>query len=212
MNFNGLLFFLELIGSGAFAVSGVMVAKENHMDLFGAIVLGCVTAVGGGIIRDLILGITPPSMFVDPVYVFCAFVVSLITFLIEYHPSPALSEHEAESNFVLNVADTIGLAVFAVVGARTAMLHGYAQNSFLCVFVGTVTGIGGGILRDMMAGQMPLIMRERIYGVAAIFGSMLYVLLMSTMQEIPATFLSILATILLRGMAIRFNWNLPRLH
>lgn len=210
--FEIILLVMELIGSSAFAISGVMVAYENKMDIFGAIVLGCVTAVGGGVIRDLLLGLNPPSMFTDPSYVFVAFVVSLITFILKYRKHKIIDDHQEQTVRMLNITDTIGLAVFAVTGSRTAIAAGYGANPFLCIFVGAVTGIGGGILRDMMAGQMPLIMRERVYGVAAVAGSFVYILARAVMPGMWAIIISLTTTMVIRYLAIHYNWNLPRFH
>lgn len=202
---------LELIGSAAFAISGVVVAKKKKMDIFGAVILGCVTAVGGGAIRDLILGIHPQSMFKDPKYVLCAFAFSLLTFILEYRDKSKFEEHKSMSETMLNITDTIGLAIFAIMGTRTAMEIGYADNHFLCVFVGALTGIGGGILRDMMASEMPLILKERVYGVAAIIGSAVFLYTSFVIPEIYAMILSFIATVFIRFLAIHYEWNLPRL-
>ena len=181
------------------------------MDIFGAVILGCMTAVGGGFIRDLILGIHPPLMFLNPSYVLCAFVFSIITFLIEYTDADRFSRHKSFSDLLLNITDTLGLAIFAIMGARTAMENGYVDNRFLCIFVGTLTGIGGGILRDMLAGEMPLIMRSRVYGVAALLGAMIFVYAYSVFGELNAMVCSFVVTVTIRYCAIHYRWNLPRL-
>ena len=207
MSISFFVTMLEMIGSAAFAVSGVVVAKTKKMDIFGAVILGCMTAVGGGFIRDLILGIHPPLMFLNPSYVLCAFVFSIITFLIEYTDADRFSRHKSFSD----ITDTLGLAIFAIMGARTAMENGYVDNRFLCIFVGTLTGIGGGILRDMLAGEMPLIMRSRVYGVAALLGAMIFVYAYSVFGELNAMVCSFAVTVTIRYCAIHYRWNLPRL-
>ena len=113
MSISFFVTMLEMIGSAAFAVSGVVVAKTKKMDIFGAVILGCMTAVGGGFIRDLILGIHPPLMFLNPSYVLCAFIFSIITFLIEYTGADRFSRHKSFSDLLLNITDTLGLAIFA---------------------------------------------------------------------------------------------------
>lgn len=218
MEFSTFIFVLEMIGTVAFAVSGVMVAKERGMDIFGACVLGCSTAVGGGVIRDLLLGKTPPDMFVEPIYVIVATAASLITFVAEYvfgRKGSFLDRTRLRTGRILNAADSVGLAAFVVVGCRQAVVAGYGDNLFLCAFVGVMTGIGGGILRDMLAGQMPLIMRKRIYGMAAIAGAVVYCLCISglmsggSMENMPAGIASMLVTVLIRFLAIHYGWNLP---
>jgi uncharacterized membrane protein YeiH len=212
MTFDSLIFALEMIGTAAFAVSGVMVARERKMDLFGAILLGCATAVGGGVFRDLLLGITPPVMFLKPIYSEVAVAACLVQFLLEKRAErrkPREKTH-LRTEFVLNVADSVGLAAFVVVGCRTAVNAGFADNQFLTIFVGTVTGIGGGILRDMMAGQMPLIFRRRVYGIAAIAGAIAYTFFPSSGGSVvPAAFLSMAVTVTIRFLAIHYRWNLP---
>ena len=211
MSISFFVTMLEMIGSAAFAVSGVVVAKTKKMDIFGAVILGCMTAVGGGFIRDLILGIHPPLMFPNPSYVLCAFIFSIITFLIEYTDADRFSRHKSFSDLLLNITDTLGLAIFAIMGSRTAMENGYVDNRFLCIFVGTLTGIGGGILRDMLAGEMPLIMRSRVYGVAALLGAMIFVYAYSVFGELNAMVCSFAVTVTIRYCAIHYRWNLPRL-
>lgn len=224
MNINHLLFILEMIGNAAFAVSGVMVARDRHMDLFGAVLLGCTTACGGGVIRDILLGQFPPAMFTNPVYVASAALISVLVFIFlrlqteriaeakEKDPAGNVPSTGSVTDGILNTADAIGLAAFVVVGCQVSADAGYASNGFLCVFVGVVTGIGGGILRDILAGQMPLIMRKRIYGVAAIAGAVIYWLCLYLQIGITtASSISIACTILLRFLAIHYRWNLPKL-
>lgn len=221
MNFDHVIFILEMIGTVAFAISGVMVAKERKMDIFGAIVLGCATAVGGGMIRDLILGQIPPAMFTKPIYVLVSFVTCVIDFVFERSRMDKQILHRPErhlvsSAFVLNAADSVGLAAFVVVGCRTAFNAGYGDHLFLVSFVGVLTGIGGGILRDIFAGQMPLIMRKRVYGIAAILGAVVYCG-MSLLARPAGAFgspmiaaaASMLVTVLIRALAIYYRWNLP---
>ena len=183
------------------------------MDIFGACVLGGATAVGGGLIRDLILGYIPPAMFRDPIYVLVSCIVSLIAFVWLYRTEGNKSkEMLLRLNGILNWADSIGLAAFVVVGCRTAIYKGYADYMFLCAFVGVLTGIGGGILRDIFAGQMPLIMRKRIYGIAAILGACIYIALYQWgVNTIAATVISMILIIVIRKAAILFCWNLPKL-
>lgn len=248
MDFSQIVFILEMIGTVAFAVSGVMVARDRKMDIFGAVVLGCATAVGGGMIRDLILGVTPPVMFTKPIYVLVAALTSIIMFFWEYSRSRsgkselsgnaenpdsekerrahhdqisgdtavsiasiARSTFSQEHNDVLlNIADSVGLAAFVVVGCRSAIEQGYQDNLFLCAFVGVLTGIGGGILRDVFAGQMPLIMRKRVYGLAAVIGAIVYCELLSYgIDVITSSAACMIITCLIRFLAIHYRWNLP---
>lgn len=213
MNFSLIVFILEMIGTVAFAVSGVLAARERRMDIFGAVVLGCATAVGGGLIRDLILGVVPPAMFQKPVYVSVAAAASLVFFCLERYGKRwqrFLESNQERNDQLLNIADSVGLAAFVAVGCRTAIDSGYADNFFLCAFVGVLTGIGGGILRDMLAAQMPLIMRKRVYGIAAIIGAVVYCgLLRLHMDAVTASVACMFITCLIRFLAIHYRWNLP---
>lgn len=214
MNIDSFIFALEMIGTVAFAISGVMVAKEREMDLFGAETLGCCTAVGGGVIRDVLLGRIPPVMFQRPIYILVAAVTCLLAFAAARHNLgekifSRIGRSREWSGALLSIADSIGLAAFVVVGCRSSVNAGYGENLFLSAFVGTVTGIGGGILRDMLAGQMPLIMRKRVYGMAAIAGAAVYCLMQERVGPGLSAGVSMAVTVLIRFLAIHYRWNLP---
>ena len=140
-----LILIFEIIGTISFALTGAMTGLKKQMDIFGVCVLGVTTAVGGGIIRDLILGLTPPSAFRDPTSVLIAIAVSIIVFFPAvrriFYRNKWLYEH------VLLLADSAGLGIFTVCGARVAMEAGDGANRFLVVFVAALTGVGGGVLR-----------------------------------------------------------------
>ena len=212
--FDNLIFIIEILGTIAFSISGVLVAREKKMDIFGTIVLGAATAVGGGITRDLILGLTPPQIFLTPVYVTVSFITSCILFIWFYYRKNSGFEvlgHAYET--VFNAADSFGLAAFSISGIETAINAGHRNNMFLVVFVGTITAVGGGILRDILAGQMPLILQKRVYAVAAIIGAIVFYVLniRFAMDEMIASFACIVIVVLIRYLAIRFEWNLPSL-
>jgi len=212
LTFNTFIYLLEMIGTVAFAISGVQVAAQRRMDLFGAIVLGCTTACGGGVVRDLLLGITPPGMFLDPSYILMAFVTSLITFIIMYKyqkKNTRRSIYAFHADNALNAADAVGLASFVIIGYQGSFAAGY-DNRFLAIFVAVITGIGGGIFRDIMAGQMPLIMRRRIYGVAAIAGAIVFDICWHTsLPHVTSSLIGMAVTVLIRFLATHYRWNLP---
>ena len=196
-----------MIGTVAFAISGVLAAKEKKMDLFGAVTLGCTTAVGGGMVRDLILGQTPPIMFLQPIYTEVAFATSILYFVFEKRTHRQSGEHVTN---LLYIADSVGLGVFVVVGSLAAFRAGYGSSLFLCTFVGVLTGIGGGLLRDMLSAELPIIMRKRVYGLAAIFGALSFSLLMEWHYEEEVAIVSgVSITALIRFLAIYYHWNLP---
>jgi len=195
-----MFFIFEMIGTVAFAISGALVALKNKMDALGVLVLGMTTAIGGGVIRDLLLGITPPTSFQQPVYALTSLAVSLIVFL-----PPIRKKIDPKSRLLL-VADALGLAIFTVVGARAGMRF---NNVFLAVFVGALTGVGGGVLRDLFAGEQPAIFVRHFYACASIIGALVYSFLYPYTPEV-ALIVGAITVFVLRLLAVRYNWNLPR--
>lgn len=206
------IFILELIGTVAFASSGAMIAIEKKMDIFGVNVLGATTAVGGGIMRDIILGLTPPGAFSHPVYVLVAALTSMILFVIAY-AKPTAFESRVKTDYydkLMFWCDTAGLGIFTVVGIQAAVRAVGGENVFFFVFIGTLTGVGGGVLRDIMAGETPYILVKHIYACAAIAGGIVCVVGRTAFGEAYGTILGLAATVLLRFLAAHFRWNLMR--
>ena len=206
------IFILELIGTVAFASSGAMIAIEKKMDIFGVNVLGATTAVGGGIMRDIILGLTPPGEFSHPVYVLVAALTSTILFVIAY-AKPTAFESRVKTDYydkLMFWCDTAGLGIFTVVGIQAAVRAVGGENVFFFVFIGTLTGVGGGVLRDIMAGETPYILVKHIYACAAIAGGIVCVVGRTAFGEAYGTILGLAATVLLRFLAAHFRWNLMR--
>ena len=206
------IFILELIGTVAFASSGAMIAIEKKMDIFGVNVLGATTPVGGGIMRDIILGLTPPGAFSHPVYVLVAALTSTILFVIAY-AKPTAFESRVKTDYydkLMFWCDTAGLGIFTVVGIQAAVRAVGGENVFFFVFIGTLTGVGGGVLRDIMAGETPYILVKHIYACAAIAGGIVCVVGRTAFGEAYGTILGLAATVLLRFLAAHFRWNLMR--
>lgn len=206
------IFILELIGTVAFASSEAMIAIEKKMDIFGVNVLGATTAVGGGIMRDIILGLTPPGAFSHPVYVLVAALTSTILFVIAY-AKPTAFESRVKTDYydkLMFWCDTAGLGIFTVVGIQAAVRAVGGENVFFFVFIGTLTGVGGGVLRDIMAGETPYILVKHIYACAAIAGGIVCVVGRTAFGEAYGTILGLAATVLLRFLAAHFRWNLMR--
>ena len=206
------IFILELIGTVAFASSGAMIAIGKKMDIFGVNVLGATTAVGGGIMRDIILGLTPPGAFSHPVYVLVAALTSTILFVIAY-AKPTAFESRVKTDYydkLMFWCDTAGLGIFTVVGIQAAVRAVGGENVFFFVFIGTLTGVGGGVLRDIMAGETPYILVKHIYACAAIAGGIVCVVGRTAFGEAYGTILGLAATVLLRFLAAHFRWNLMR--
>ncbi len=205
-----LQFFIEAIGTIAFASSGAMVAIRKRLDLFGVLVLGVTTAVGGGIIRDVILQITPPGSFQTPVYIGMAAATVGIIFLIAYFHPDFLDMRFLEGyERLMNVLDAIGLGAFTVLGAQKALTAGYEDYRFMAIFLGVITGVGGGLLRDMMAGITPYILKKHIYACASIIGAIFYVYARPLIHESWALVVGAALVIAVRMLATRFRWNLP---
>lgn len=201
------IFILELIGTVAFASSGAMIAIEKKMDIFGVNVLGATTAVGGGIMRDIILGLTPPGAFSHPVYVLVAALTSTILFVIAY-AKPTAFESRVKTDYydkLMFWCDTAGLGIFTVVGIQAAVRAVGGENVFFFVFIGTLTGVGGGVLRDIMAGETPYILVKHIYACAAIAGGIVCVVGRTAFGEAYGTILGLAATVLLRFLAAHFR-------
>ena len=207
-----MIFIMEMLGTVAFASSGAMLGIERKMDIFGVNVLGVTTAVGGGIIRDLILGINPPVTFLHAVYAFAAVITSTLLFLAVYIRNQVFSGNIARwYDRIMLLCDTIGLGIFTVVGSYAAVAAGYQDNHFLVVFVGVITGIGGGVIRDMMAGTMPYIFVKHIYAVASLAGGLLFALIYPYLPRLGSMMTGAVFVMLLRYFAARYRWNLPRI-
>ena len=210
----GEVFFLilEIAGTISFAISGAMAAVEKRVDLFGVIFLGVTTSLAGGIIRDVVIGRVPPAAFSDYKYMAIAIVTSLIVFILArvYH------EHYKDNleliNTINNVFDAAGLGAFTITGANVAMGMGYRSNGFFMIFLAMITGIGGGVLRDLMIGEIPFVLRKRIYAVASLAGGFVYYLLSVKvrMDTMSAAFIGIAIVFGLRMFATIFKWNLPK--
>ena len=205
-----LFFFIEVIGTIAFASSGAMVAIKKQLDLLGVIVLGVTTAVGGGMLRDIIIGNVPPALFKDPIYVLLAFITVMLLFIIVRLNQKILDGRSLETyEKVMNIFDAIGLGAFTVVGIDTAVLSGYGDYHFLIIFLGVITGVGGGILRDIMAGQTPYVLRKHIYACASIVGAILYAWLLNYIDGNIAMLIGACSVVSIRLMATHFCWDLP---
>lgn len=229
MNYSDLIIYImEIIGTVAFAVSGAMTAIQKRMDLFGVNVLGVTTAVGGGLIRDLILGANPPVMFCDASYALTAMAASTLVFLFVYFKNRGASAqhallrflsqplklgnaaHEAYDHLLL-FGDTIGLGIFTVVGSYNAVRAGYGDSHFLIIFVGVLTGVGGGMLRDIMAGNLPYILVKHVYAVASLAGAFAYTFLFPYLGRLKSMVIGAVIVMVIRVLAAKFKWNLPRI-
>ena len=201
----------EIVGTAAFAASGAMLAIDRELDLFGVIFLGVIAAVGGGILRDVLLGALPPGAFLRPVYVGVAFAVSLAVFVYAELRGNRYWRQVGAIDRVVNLLDAVGLGIFSVVGAQTAIAAGHAGNAFLCLFMAMTTGVGGGVLRDLLSVTTPAVLKKRIYAVASLAGGGAYYALIRAQANVAASmFAGMLLTVAIRLLATRFQWDLPK--
>ena len=206
-----LFFLIEAIGTIAFASSGAMTAIRKRLDLLGIIILGETTAVGGGMLRDILLGRVPPSLFINPVYVIMAFVTVLILFfIIRFNQQIMTGPYIVAYEKIMNIFDAVGLAAFTVTGIDTAAMAGYGEYHFLSIFVGVLTGVGGGVLRDIMAGQTPYILKKHVYACASLAGAIFYVYLSGALGSNAAMVTGALLVIAIRLLATKYCWDLPK--
>jgi uncharacterized membrane protein YeiH len=196
-----LLFYLDLFGVAVFAITGALAAGRKQMDFFGVIVLAMVTALGGGTIRDLVLGISPVFWASQPVYVLVASLMGIIIFfLVRFYNIPAR---------LILVADAIGLAIFTIIGAERA-LSIVGIHPGIAIVMGVMTGVVGGIIRDMLSGEIPLILRREIYATASLCGAIAYICISLLLNnQILAIITSIVIILGLRLAAIKWNLALP---
>ncbi len=191
---------LNLLGVAVFAISGALAAGEKRLDLFGVVVLGVVVAIGGGTLRDLVLGNTPVSWVDNPETVAIAAAAALATVylydLLTRWPNAML------------VADAAGLAVFTVIGANTALALGF--DSWVAILAGVLTGTAGGMIRDVLTARVPLILHSEIYATASLFGAVVYVLLAEIEPNaVVIVTVPMIATFALRLAAVYRDWSLP---
>ena len=218
INVTNLMSVFEIIGSIAFAISGSMLAIKKEMDLFGILILGIVTSVGGGAIRDIVIGNTPPAMFQNPKCTVISSITAMIVFIswkIYIRKRNLFSEKIARRTDImyhnlLFLSDTLGLAAFTILGMEATISFLHTDQFLLIAFVGLITGVGGGILRDLLAGEIPYVLQKHIYATACIFGIIGYYILYHFMPENAAALIGFCLVLVVRYLAKHFEWNLPR--
>ncbi len=197
------LLVLDLIGTFVFALSGGAAGVKERVDLFGVLVLSFAAASAGGIMRDLLIGAVPPAAISDWRYLG----VSLLAGLVVFFWFPRSERLRKLRNLVL-IFDAAGLAVFAVAGTQKAL--GYGLNPVMSALLGMLTGIGGGMLRDLLLAEIPTVLRSELYAVAALAGAV--VVVAGHVLNFPPTVMAIAGATLcfgIRLIAIRRGWRLP---
>jgi len=196
------IYILDLFGTMAFAVTGAFKAIEHKADIVGIIILATITGVAGGTIRDIVLGKTLPNSLIDPAYVIITVISAVILFFL-------YSKMRKHWNIFLKF-DAIGLGVFTVIGATFAY-NLVGMNFLVIVLAGMLTAIGGGILRDIFVNQTPIVFVKELYASASFIGAVLfYFTLLITNEIYAATIIGLVITTALRLVAMKYNWNLPR--
>ena len=208
---NEMMTFLEILGTIAFSVSGAIEAMKKEMDLLGVLVLGLITAIGGGVLRDVIIGQFPISAFRDPRNALIALATAFVAFIIGAFVSRRRPNMRTQLwNQTLLLSDAIGLGAFTVLGIQCVQERDSYESIALLLFVGVITGVGGGLLRDIFAGNVPYIFRKHVYATASIAGAVCYLLLQHTGYTKTASIISLILVLVLRLLAAHFEWNLPR--
>lgn len=192
---------IEALGTIAFAISGIRLASAKRFDWFGAIVIGFVTAIGGGTLRDLLLGITPFWMQ-SSLYIWCTlFAFFIVAFFRRFL---------VHLNNTIFWFDCIGLGLFVVVGYEKTMELGYPM--WVCIFMGTITGIVGGITRDILINEVPIIFTQELYALACIIGGIIFgVLLWFNVNLAVSEVVTAVSVVIIRVLATKFGWKLPNL-
>lgn len=201
-------FFLEMTGIVAFAISGALVGIQKKMDIFGVIILGMTTAIGGGMIRDVFLGIIPPTSLVTSAPVPVSLVTSIVVFIPQIRN--LIIKIPKVYDLTLLIFDSIGLGVFTVVGANACINNIPDCNVFLPLFYGVLTGVGGGVIRDVLSGEIPFIFSHYFYASAALIGALVFSVSIEYLPVETAMILGEIVIVALRLLAAKYKWNLPR--
>lgn len=201
MSEQDLFHALDLAGTFAFAVSGAVAARRAGLDLFGILALAFITACGGGIARDLLIGALPPASLANPTVLGVSLLGGLAS-VIAYRWVERLDTP-------VRLFDAIGLGIFAVYGAHKALLYGH--NAQVAILVGTLTAVGGGMARDMLLARVSIVLEKELYATLAMGAAALAVLSDRLgWGPLIGTWLPVLACIVLRYLSLRHHWHLPR--
>lgn len=198
------LFIQDLIGTVVFAISGAIAARQHKMDIFGMFILALVTGVGGGTLRDMLIGSTPVFWMKQPIYLVMISIAVMIT---------AIFRHQISSRrwqIGLLVFDAIGLGVFTVIGVQKGLDFGL--HPLICIALGGMTGCFGGLIRDILRNEVPIILQKEVYVTASLIGGVIFVLADSAGLASDWIYFATASTVIvIRLLAIKYNLNLPKL-
>ena len=199
MNATTFIYIIEVIGTFAFAISGIRLASTKKFDWFGAYVVGLATAIGGGTLRDLLINM-PPFWMTNGMYLVVTGVALLVTIF--------FGKYIINMNNTLFIFDTIGLGLFVVVGVQKTIAVGYPY--WVAVIMGIITGIAGGIIRDIFINEEPLVFRKDIYALACFFGASIFCLChFFDVNGILSQIACAASVIIIRILAVKYHWSLP---
>lgn len=189
-----------ILGTVAFSISGALIGIKKEMDFFGVMVLCTVTALGGGILRDLLIGQIPPVNLTHPHYFFISIITGIATWF--------LYEKIERYNLIIMLTDAIGLGVFTAAGSKAAILHN--QDGLLMILMmGLITGIGGGVIRDVFAKEIPYVFRKEVYAIASLLGSFVMFILYPLTSMVVAMYICLFVTFLIRVLSVKYNLHIP---
>lgn len=199
-----LIQILDLFGTMAFAATGAFKAIDHRSDIVGVIILSTITGIAGGVIRDIIFGKIPPTAIIDPLYVVVTIITGTVIFFLYSHV-------KLHQNLFFKL-DAVGLGVFTITGASIAY-NIFGLNFLAMSLGGILTAIGGGILRDVFVNEIPIVFIKEIYASPSFFGTVIFFLMLYTgiIDLSIATISSILMVTFIRLLAMKYNWNLPRI-
>ena len=203
---------LDWIGTISFAISGSLVAIGHGLDLLGVLMVGTITAVGGGIIRDLILGNVPPLIFYNTDVLLAAVITAFLVFIfisVKVNRFAVIRHRVEKVNLIF---DSFGLGAFSVAGVQLAWDCGFGEQFVLCVLMGCLTGVGGGVIRDMLVNVKPYVFTKHVYAVASLIGSILYYFILSyTSFSDWGSFIALGVVVVIRFLAAHYRWELPKI-
>jgi uncharacterized membrane protein YeiH len=194
-------FIIEVLGTAAFTISGIYSAMQKRLDLLGVLIIGFVTAIGGGTIRDVLIGHTPVSWMQN--------LTAPITVLITAAGTLFWKRRVKSYKVALFLFDAIGLGLFTVIGMQKGIQMNL--NPGICIALGTITGCFGGVCRDILLAQIPVLFRKEIYATACIAGGVVYFALLSLTDKAIAEIVTVLLICSIRIIGYRRNWHLPAL-
>lgn len=205
-----ILNIVEYIGVISFAISGAVIAINKKTDAVGALFFSLLTCFGGGMIRDVALGIVPRILTETRNYflALCCLIVSGVCFALAFIPKTADFITKHSHDFAIEFTDAIGLSVFCIFGVDVAIELGF-DNTILLIFCGCITGVGGGMLRDICSAEIPFIFKKHIYLIPTLCGAIFYTLTYKHIPHLASLLIAIAIIITLRVLAITFKWNLP---